>query len=232
MNRPFLSDRWPATVAGLVALILGAWAYWPTLAETINAWGSNPDYAHGYFVLPVAAWLLWQRRASLPWERLRPAWGGLLLLLLAAVIRLIGARFYLPRLDGWSIPIWLGGVCWMVGGPRFLRWCAPSVAFLWFMFPLPGTVETFLSLPLQRIATRLSTWALVCLGQPAIAEGNTILLGEQTLDVERACSGLRITYGIAALAVGYALVFRTRGWTTFVLLASVVATGAGARFEK
>lgn len=208
-------------VAAALLLLLG-WAYWPTVAQVVAAWGSNPDYSHGYFVLPLAAWFLWDRRDEFPTAGVQPAWTGLLLIALAAVIRLVGARIFLPRVDAWSIPLWIGGVCWLLGGWKVFRWAAPSLAFFWFMVPLPRTIEVFLGLPLQRIATALSTSTLQCLGQPAVSEGTTILLGQQVLEVERACNGLRICYGIAALAVAYAMFFRTKRWTTLALLAGVV----------
>jgi exosortase len=73
------------------------------------------------------------------------------------------------------------------------------------MVPIPYSAESWLSLPLQSIATTLSAAVLVFLGQPAIAEGNTILLGDQTLFVAEACSGMRIFMGVVALAFAVVL---------------------------
>ena len=149
--------------------------------------------------LPLAAWFLWRRRATFPWSLLAPSWAGLSLIALAAVARMVAARFYFPEFDGCSLPLWLAGACWLFGGWALLRWAAPSLGFLLFLVPLPATIETLLSQPLQATATTMSTWTLQCLGQPAIAEGTTILLNDNVLEVERACSGLRMFYGILAL---------------------------------
>ena len=43
-----------------------AWAYWPTLVELVRAWDSEPDYSHGFFVVPLAVFFLWVRRDRLP----------------------------------------------------------------------------------------------------------------------------------------------------------------------
>jgi len=209
-----------AWLGALLAALFG-WAYWPTLQEIVSHWNSSPDYSHGYLVIPLAAWFLWARRVTCPVSSIAPSWGGLILLGLAAAARIISARMYLPEVDGWSIPLWLGGAVWLCGGWSLLRWAAPSLAFLWFMVPLPATVETLLSRPLQLTATRLSTWTLECLGQPALAEGTTILLNENVLEVERACSGLRMFYGIFALSVAYIMVVRAPRRTALVMLASV-----------
>ncbi len=206
---------------GAFLVALGAWSYWPTIVGLIRVWDSSPDYSHGYLVLPLAVLFLWLRRDRLPHYHLNPSWWGFSLIGLTAVLRVIGGRFYLPELDSYSIPIWLAGVCWLFGGGRFLLWTMPSLLFLFFMVPLPATVETLLSRPLQALATTMSTWTLQSLGQPAIAEGTTILLGDNVLEVERACSGLRMFYGILALSVATTIITRARWSVALCLLAAV-----------
>jgi exosortase len=93
-----------------------------------------------------------------------------------------------------------------------LLWSAPAVVFLGFMVPLPFRVEGMLSYPLQRIATHASCFALQCLGLPALAEGNTILLGNNHLEVEQACSGLRIFMATIALAFVCVVLVRRSWW--------------------
>jgi hypothetical protein len=80
------------------------------------------------------------------------------------------------------------------------------------MIPLPFRLETMLSLPLQRVATDVSCWVLQCLSQPALAEGNTILLNDFRFEVAQACSGLRIFVGIAALAFAFIVIVRRPCW--------------------
>jgi exosortase len=64
--------------------------------------------------------------------------------------------------------------------------------------------------------------SLQCLGQPALAEGTTIILEELKLDVARECCGLRMLMGIAALVAAYVVVARKSRWQKGVLLASVL----------
>jgi exosortase len=137
-------------------------------------------------------------------------------------VRVYGAHFYLDALDGWSILLWVAGVVWLLGGWKVMWWAAPSIAFLWFMVPLPYRMERWLSLPLQGAATKLSCWILQALGQPALAEGHTIILGKNQLEVEQACSGLRIFVGIVALAFAYVIVVRRAWWEKGLLLLSAV----------
>ena len=196
-----------ALLAPLLALL--SWAYWPTLQRIVNVWDSNPDYSHGYLVIPIALAILWARKGLAPAD---VQWGfhggGLALLASAAALRIVSGRLYLPELDAWSIPLWVGGVVWLLAGWNWFRWAAPAIVFLWFATPLPATLEIMLSTPLQRLAATLSAGVLRVLGQGAVAEGTTILLDDHVLEVERACSGLRMFYSI--LALSFACVALTR----------------------
>jgi len=223
VNARMGSLNWVIVVA--VTIILGAlfgWAYWPTIIELTEAWDRLPDYSHGYLVAPLAVFFLWARRDRFPATPGRARWAGALLIVGSIGIRYIGAKYYLGGVDGWSILFWVAGVVLLFGGHRVLMWAAPSIVFLLFMVPLPYSAERMFSLPLQKLATWISCWTLQFLGQPAIAQGNTILLGDYTLEVAEACSGLRIFMGILALAFAYLVIVRGPWWQKMILAASTL----------
>ena len=216
-----LDDRRVQLLGGLL-IVCGAWAYWPTLSRIVATWASDPDYSHGYLVVPLALLFLWVRRAVRP--RAQPGFhpAGLGVLLAAGLLRYLAGRLYLPDVDAWSIPVWIAGVCWTLLGWPTVRWALPSIGFLWFATPVPGTIAFTISTPLQKLAAQGGGIALQLLGLPAIVEGTTIQLGDQTLEVERACSGLRMFYGITALAIATILITRCRRWAAIGILAAVV----------
>ena len=207
-----------AAVCGLLGATF-LWSYWSTLAGLVDIWNRVPDYSHGFLVAPLAVFFLWARRDRMPAVAAGLAWQGLVLVAVSAAMRLAGAWYYFEWLDGWSILLWIAGVIWLFLGRAFVWWSLPSVVFLMFMVRLPFKAELALSLPLQTVATHLSCWVLQILGQPALAEGHTIHLGEHTLEVEQACSGLRIFMGIAALAYAYVVIVRRSWWEKAILLA-------------
>jgi exosortase len=215
------STKWLAVGTATVAATL-VWAYWPTLVEVVHKWETQPDYSHGFLVLPIALFFLWSRRAALPWADLGPSHWGLLLLLAAVSLRIVAGRYYMLPLDAWTLPLMLGGALWMLFGTRFMMWSWSAIVFLWFMFPIPYSAERWLSIPLQKIATQFSTAILVMLGQPAIAEGNIIQLGDHTLFVEEACSGMRILIGIFALAFAFVLFSNWSWWQKLMVLVAAL----------
>lgn len=214
---PSAPEAWViGALVASAALIL--WAFWPVWVNNlVRAWNREADYSHGWFVIPITGYLLWNFRASMPKFQAGFHWGGVAVLAIVAIVRVASRWAYFDFVDGWMIPVTAMGVAWAVGGRSFAWWAFPSLFFLFFMVPLPFRLENELSRPLQWIATNASCFVLQTLGQPAIAEGTTILLGENTLEVERACSGLRIFFGVFALSYICAILLR-RSWWEGVLL--------------
>ena len=212
-SRPFAG--WGRVLA-LAVSVAAIWSYFPNCQRLVQAWEEQPDYSHGYLVLPLAALICWSRRDSLP--RLSgPEWVGVTLLLGAFLMRTFGAAL-LRRCGGRLVAgvrrrrdrMDLGGMASVALGVA--RRC-----LLFFMIPLPYRGERALSYPLQTIATHVSEAMLQCLGQPAVAEGNVIWIGRQSLEVAEACSGLRIFVGVAALAYVWAAISK-RGWLDRILV--------------
>jgi exosortase len=90
------------------------------------------------------------------------------------------------------------------------------------MLPLPFRIESALALPLRRIATEMSTYALQTLGCPANAEGNIIYIDDIRLGVEEACSGLGMLMTFFALATALAMIVRAPLWDRLILVASAI----------
>src|SRR5436190_20756007 len=103
------------TAAGL------SWAYWPTLDGMIRKWDSDPQYSHGFLVVPFALFLLWTWRDRLPPLSSPSPW-GLALLAFGTALRLAGARFYFEWFEGASLVPSLAGLLLLVGGRPALRW--------------------------------------------------------------------------------------------------------------
>lgn len=190
------SKKW-LIVSAVVTLIAVSLAYWDpwsqttTLGTIAHAWEHKPVYSHGYLVPLFSLGLLWFRRESLKPHLCSPSWWGIVLLSVAVGLRLAAGYIYFEWFDYLSILPMLAGVCLLIGGWHAFKWAAPSIAFLFFMLPLPYRLEVGLRTPLQKLGTVASCYTLQTFGLPAYAEGNQIHgITEQPLEVEQACSGL------------------------------------------
>lgn len=209
-------------VAAALILVSGFWAYQKTLADLVHTWSNQPDYSHGFLVVPVAIYFLWLRRDTFPGLSGGNLWLVLPFFATSVFLRWVDGRYFMHFLDGWSIVFWAASLAASLGGWSLLRWSFPAVGFLVFMIPLPFSLENTLSLPLQRLAAKLSTWSLQTMALPAFSQGNVILLGEERLDVAQACSGLRLFMSMMALAYVFIVVVKRAWWEKALLVAALV----------
>ena len=137
--------------AGVLTGIGLAWAYAPSFAGLIDRWRRDDNYTHGFFVLPIAIAILWQRRSKLDDAAIAPSWWGLAPL----AVLLAGRAWLFEQNEQWfesaTIPLAATFTAIAVGGRGMLRWAWPALAFSCFMIPLPPRFNTLLAGPLHQV---------------------------------------------------------------------------------
>jgi exosortase len=208
--------------AAIVLAVLG-WAFWPTLRELFEAWVSHPEYSHGPLVPLFALYLLVNRKRGSGATPGR-AWPvvGFTVLTFAFALRLVGSATSFLPLEGLAFVLCLTGLVALTGGRAALIRFWPPLVFLLFMIPLPYEASRLLGAELQRIGTAATTYLLQCLGQPAIAEGNRILIGNVTLNVVEACSGLRMLVTFFAFSTAAVFLMERHWLVKGLVLASAI----------
>jgi exosortase len=209
--------------AGLILVAAFVWFYWGSLFHFGRVW-SQDDYQHGPFVPLFSLFLLWYRRDMIIPFAGRGSWWGLAFLGLWAVMRWAAVYFNFGSLPEMSMIPFFAGVALFVGGWQALRWAWPAVVFLAFMLPLPGDVQSLLSLPLQRVAAHVSVYVIQTLGIASMAQGHVIELSgaREPLDVAQACSGLRMMMMFFAMCIGAAFLVRKPLWEKLLIVAAAV----------
>ncbi len=217
--------RTPVWLAALVATLAAvAFVYYPLMEYSVLLWVKKPEYSHGFFVLPFSLFLAWRSRADAPRVLRWPEAWGLAFVVGAAAVFLVAGRTNLAKewFQGLALVLTLTGVTLLLGGWAAVRWLWPSLAFLLFMFPLPGKVEYALGWQLQKVATIASTFLLQTAGYPAYAQGVVIHVYDQKLEVANACSGLSMLLTFLALAAGMAILAARPWLDRGLILASAV----------
>jgi exosortase len=172
-------------------------------------WAQYPDYSHGPLVPIFSAVLLWIRRTVLTSNTQANALTfvlGAISVSAGGLLASAGVYIRMNSVEAMSIIPYLFGIAVCCGGWKAVRWTWPSILFLVFMIPLPGTLGNQMSGVLQHCATVGSTYVLQCFGVSAVSEGNTILLSNATLGVAEACSGIRMLVSFFALTSAMCLV--------------------------
>ncbi len=196
---------WIAAAAGV--FVLGA-VFRPEIASAVTVWNSSTAYGHCWLVLPIVAWLLWERRGVLAAQPARPAaWAGLLAIPLVLAWWLSDL---LGIMEGRQLAA-LGFVLLLllaVLGARL--WWALSAAFLYLVFLVP--FGAFVTPVLQRFTAGSVVAGLRLLDIPFEADSFQITIPEGVFYVAEACAGLRFLIASVAFGVLYAVtMFRSPG---------------------
>jgi exosortase len=210
-------------------LVLGA-LYAPVVPRLVSQWAAEDDYTHGFLILPLSLFFVWERRTKLLAMAIRPSPAGVVLLacgLLMLVVGSVGAELFLQRS---SLIVVLAGLVWLLLGTAYLRELAFPLAFLVFMVPLPAIVMNAVAFPLQLFAAQSATFCMQVAGIPVLREGNTIVLSNTTLEVVEACSGIRSLQALLALGAVYGFFTQKATWKRWalVVLSVPIAIAANA----
>jgi len=215
-------DRFgPAGAMGGLAALLG-WLYAPVLREMASQWAVDTTYGYGYYIPPVAVYLVWERRRALAATRPKGTWLGLPVLpsgLGALVLARAGGIALLSRIS--LVPV-LFGLVLLLGGGRMTRLAAFPILFLAVMIPIPSGLLQRLTWPLQIFTAQFSTEVLRLMGYPVYLEGVYIDLPHVRLEVAEACSGFRSLVALGATGILLAYLTQERWRERVLLVASVV----------
>jgi exosortase len=177
------------------------WMYGGILSSLARQWASDDNNYHGFFVVPLALYFAWERRAALKAAPAAPSIVGIAVLLLSLGVLLagiLGAELFLSRISLVGV---LAGIVLYVWGRHHFRLLSFSLAFLLLMIPLPAIIFNQIAFPLQLLASRAGEMAITLAGIPVVREGNVLQLPSQTLEVAEACSGIRSLVSLIMLAI-------------------------------
>jgi Flp pilus assembly protein TadD len=79
------------SVAWIIAvLVVVLVMFWQTTWSMVQIWKNSGTYSHGFLILPVFLWLVWDRRLALSRLPIRPSWLALFGLAVTGLVWLIG----------------------------------------------------------------------------------------------------------------------------------------------
>ncbi len=188
----------------------------------ISRWTTEPQYSHGFAIPLMALGLGWYSRSKFLPGVARSNILGLLMIVSGIIGHAAAIYFYMEAIDAISFVVTACGTTLLIWGRRAFAALWPTVLFLGFMLPLPFQIERALSDPLQLFGASEAAWYIQACGIPAIAQGNTILMGDTQLGVAEACSGLRMLMVFFAISTAAVIVSKRTVWEKMLILFSAL----------
>lgn len=227
----FVASRGQWLLALTVLIVL---AYVPT-GVTLNAgaWQTEQD-GHGPFILGIAAWIVWTKRADLMAADYVPApllgWPALAI---GMIMLFVGRSQEILAIETFSILPVLTGVTLLVGGWRVFRILAFPIGMLVFATPPPGWALDVFTVPLKAWISDWVARLLYKLGYPIAQNGVVILIGPYQLLVKDACSGMNSIFALSAIGVVYLYLMEYRSrLRNLLLLLAILPVTIGANFIR
>lgn len=210
----------PLTWVALGAVVALTIAYYPVFYYWQYHWfRSNGYYSHGILVPFLALFMVWMRREEIRETPLRPSSSGLIVVLVALALRVLGHLTQSSTISSLSFLILVYGVVATLLGWRMVRLVWFPVLFLGFMMPLPSTIFDEISQPAQEWSTIIANVMLKTIGYETHRVGNVIYIpGGFDLDVGVPCSGFKMLVSMATFAFFFAYYIRVELWRQIVLV--------------
>ena len=218
----YCSD-WRSRLFGTIVFsIMIAIMFRSLLLCCINRWTTEQQYSHGFAIPVVALGLGWFSRHKFLHGTACSSISGLAMILVGIVAHFVAVYTYAEAVDGVSFLFTVTGTTLLMWGRLAFSGLWPAVLFLGFMLPLPFQIEHALSGPLQVLGANEAAWYIQTLGIPAIAHGNTILMGDTRLGVAEAWSGLRMFMVFFAISTAAVIVSKRTVWEKILMLMSAI----------
>lgn len=185
-----------AGAATLICLVLLPVIFGATARAMLAAWDGTTAYSYCFLVLPLCAWLTWQRRDRLLAVHPQPAVAGFLLLLAAAAAWLLGDLSGSMVVAEFALVAMAQGIIIALLGLTAARVLVFPLAYLLFLVPAGESLIP----PLQAFTADFTVALLRLAGLPVRADGLVIQMPGMTWAVAEACAGLKFL--IASVAIG------------------------------
>lgn len=197
-----------ALIGGFVFLL-----YFPVFIWLIHAWQGNPSFNHGFFILPISAFLIWRRRKELTSGDSSPL--GFLILVLGLMLYTWGFLKHFHFLTALSLLPVSWGLILYFGGKKAAWLSIFPIAFLIFMIPPPFLNE--LSSFLQSLTTLWSAEALKRLGISVSTTGAQIQLPNSNFFIGLPCSGINALISLLVITALFGYLLKGEVWRRIIL---------------
>jgi exosortase A len=226
---PSPSGWWPGLLLLSAALGVVILAFLPTAQSIVSIWERSETYAHGFLIVPISLWLVWDKREGLKQLRPAPVLSPLLLVVPLGFGWLLGRLVDVLVIEQLAFVGLLMMTIWAVLGHRTARYLAFPILFLAFGVPMGER----LVYPMMNFTADFTVGMLKLTGIPVYREGTFFTIPSGQWSVVEACSGMRYLIASVTLGVLFAYLTYTRWWkrllfVLFSIFVPIIANGLRA----
>jgi exosortase len=203
----------------IISLLLVV-VYLEPLRSVLAKWMNDPNWSHGWLIPAFSLYFLYLRRNELRAMRAEPNYGGVAILVGALAAYFIFAWAY-PFAYPQALTLFVAiyGLMLLLGGWNLVRAAWFPVFFLLLSVPIPDRIYVEITRPLREIASKVSAAALPFLVPGLHADAQAVVIDYMLpggaagqLNVEEACSGMRLMMAFVTLGIAMAYLGQRPLW--------------------
>lgn len=178
------------TIVGLCGI------FWGTASQMVETWYESAAFNHGFMIVPICGWLIWERREAIEKYVPKPDFRGLVFIAICMVVWTIADAASVQSVMQFALVGMIQGAVLTVLGWRLVRSMLFPLGFLFFAVPFGD----FLIPTLQDVTAVMVVEGLRMISIPVYIDGVFLSIPTGNFEVAEACSGVRFL--IATLALG------------------------------
>jgi exosortase A len=215
----------------LTALVVTAItaAFHETAWSMVDIWIKSETFAHGFLIIPIVLWLVWDKREELRQLIPVPDYRVLLLLPPVGFVWLLANMTEVQLVQQLAFVAILVLAVWTILGNSVARLLMFPLFFLFFAVP----IGKGLILPLMNFTADFTVGMLKLTGIPVYREGTFFSIPSGSWSVVEGCSGVR--YLIASVTLGtlysyltYSRLYKRLLFILFSFIVPIIANGLRA----
>jgi len=209
-------------LAGALVAVGFVFLFHQVFTKLVADWYNDDNYSHGFLIVPIAAYLAWERRHRFWSAPVRPSLLGLVVVAGSVLVLtggVLGSELFMTRIA--ILGMLVGTLLFLFGWGR-LRVLVFPIAFLLLMIPIPAIIFNQIAFPLQLLASRFGESVMNAANVPVLREGNVLVLANITLEVAQACSGIRSLVSLLTLAIVLGYFADPRMWVRILIAVASV----------
>jgi len=229
-SRTPIVDRTAAIQTAVIGLLLML-VFWGQIREhLIGTWLADGNWSHGWLIPVFSVYFLMSRRERLADCAVRPSYTGAVILALSLAMYFISGwvfRYTYPQSVALVGSIF--GIVLLMAGWQVMRVAWFPILFLLLAIPLPPQIYSSLTMPLQAFAATVAATVMPWFAPGLYTEAQAVVIDyimpnapPGQLNVEEACSGMRLLMAFVTLGVAMAYVRERPTWQRVMIVLACV----------
>jgi len=221
MLNNFFADwrRTPQFTALLLILLAVPAVFFSTTQSMVDIWLINETFTHGFLILPISLWLIWEQRQRIAGITMHRDLRALIIVLPILGLWVLATLIDVAVVRQLTMVALIPANVWLIlGAPIALALLFPLL-YLFFAVPLGQSLIP----PMMELTADMTVYLVQHSGVPIYRDGLSFELPSGSWAVVEECSGVRYLIASAALGTIYAYIsYRSFSKRAIFVLASLI----------